>query len=195
MNKFNSSSLAERSLLAPGPEIITLYPNRNLTGKNEPETVRRKKFHPAGTIFRALSGVSFTAICRNLLLCFFLGTALIFLQAFLALPSEARLIADNGTQTESLTPADDASGQEGGVIISESEDPLTQMIRSDGAGYSKYYTSIRIQKGDTLWSIARKYNRHSGMTDEEYIDELRHMNSISGLDIHAGHYLTVCYFR
>ena len=59
---------------------------------------------------------------------------------------------------------------------------------------SKYYTSIQIEQGDTLWEIAGRY-----MTDEykdvnAYIQEVCAMNHISGDQIHAGQYLTVPYY-
>lgn len=60
--------------------------------------------------------------------------------------------------------------------------------------YNKYYTSIRLEAGDTLWSIAEEYNVNSNKSMDEYIRELRRMNSLSNDTIHAGHYLTVSYY-
>lgn len=60
--------------------------------------------------------------------------------------------------------------------------------------YHKYYTSIRLEEGDTLWSIAQEYNVHSEKTMEEYVRELRQMNSLLDDTIHAGNYLTVAYY-
>ena len=45
----------------------------------------------------------------------------------------------------------------------------------------KYYTSIEVQSGDTLWSNA-------------YIDEVCSINKISQNEIHAGQYLTIPYY-
>jgi hypothetical protein len=58
----------------------------------------------------------------------------------------------------------------------------------------KYYTSIQLEQGDTLWNIANTY-----MTDEyhninEYIDEVCSINHISQEEIHAGQYLTIPYY-
>lgn len=58
----------------------------------------------------------------------------------------------------------------------------------------RYYTEIRIEKGDTLWSIAQTYNRNSGMEIREYIRELKEINQMISDDIAAGDYLTVVYF-
>ena len=61
--------------------------------------------------------------------------------------------------------------------------------------YSKYYTSIRLEEGDTLWNLAEKYNHHSAKTMEEYVRELKSMNCLIDDSIHAGNYLTVTYYR
>ncbi len=53
----------------------------------------------------------------------------------------------------------------------------------------KYYTSIEIQKGDSLWSIAGTYLENSGMTTAQYVKELKNINGL-----HSGQYLTVVYF-
>lgn len=58
----------------------------------------------------------------------------------------------------------------------------------------KYYTSIEIQKGDSLWSIAGKYGENSGLTTSQYIKELKNINGLKEDTIHSGHYLTVMYF-
>lgn len=58
----------------------------------------------------------------------------------------------------------------------------------------KYYTSIQIQKGDSLWSIAGKYGENSGLTTAQYVKELKNMNGLKEDTIHSGHYLTVMYF-
>lgn len=58
----------------------------------------------------------------------------------------------------------------------------------------KYYKSIELSYGDTLWDIAEEY-----MTDDydsiyEYIDELKYINGLESDDIHASRYLTVAYY-
>ena len=58
----------------------------------------------------------------------------------------------------------------------------------------RYYTSIEIQKGDTLWSIAGTYRKGSGMSIREYIKELKRMNRIETDAIEAGDFLTVVYY-
>lgn len=57
----------------------------------------------------------------------------------------------------------------------------------------KYYTSLKIQKGDTLWGIASEYAQSCGMTTTEYITELKNMNGLKEDVIHSGQHLTIMY--
>ena len=57
------------------------------------------------------------------------------------------------------------------------------------------WTSVRIQAGDRLWSIADRYAKKSPMTTEEYVEELKRMNGLSSDTIHAGNYLAVVYYE
>lgn len=58
----------------------------------------------------------------------------------------------------------------------------------------KYYTSIEIHAGDTLWSIASDYITDDYEDMDEYIKEVCEMNHISGNEIHSGQYLTIPYY-
>lgn len=59
----------------------------------------------------------------------------------------------------------------------------------------RYYTSIQIQEGDSLWSIAGRYRDGGPMNAREYIAELKRMNNLKEDTIHTGQYLTVVYFE
>ena len=59
----------------------------------------------------------------------------------------------------------------------------------------KYYTSIRIEEGDSLWSLAKKYGAGSDRDTLNYVRELRQINRLAGDTIHTGHYLTVIYYK
>ena len=61
--------------------------------------------------------------------------------------------------------------------------------------FARYYKSIQIQNGDSLWSIADEYRKNSTLTVEEYMRELCEMNQLKSDTIHAGQYLTVVYFE
>ena len=59
----------------------------------------------------------------------------------------------------------------------------------------KYYKSIEISYGDTLWGIAEKYMTDHYDSIYEYIYELERINNLDSVDdIHASQYLTVVYY-
>lgn len=58
----------------------------------------------------------------------------------------------------------------------------------------KYYKSIEIEAGDTLWGIAKEYMNDEYESVYEYIYELKEMNHLDSDDIHEGQYLTIAYF-
>lgn len=58
----------------------------------------------------------------------------------------------------------------------------------------KYYTSIVVVSGDTLWSIAKEYaDIHYGSL-EDYISEVASINHLKSNEIKAGQYLIVPYY-
>lgn len=59
----------------------------------------------------------------------------------------------------------------------------------------KYYTSIMVQPGDTLYSIAENYTNPEQMSVSDYIDEVRVTNNLIDVNaIRSGDYLVVPYF-
>lgn len=63
----------------------------------------------------------------------------------------------------------------------------------------KYYTSIAVENGDTLWQIASEYMeveytslKYSSI--QEYINEIRSLNHLIDDKITAGEYLTIPYY-
>ena len=62
------------------------------------------------------------------------------------------------------------------------------------ASYNKYYVSIRVESGDTLWSIADEYIDGFNLSKNDYITEICQINQISENDIHAGDYIVVPYY-
>lgn len=58
----------------------------------------------------------------------------------------------------------------------------------------KYYTSIQVQKGDTLWNIAGDYMTEEYASVNDYIAEICEINHIEDSDIHSGQYLTIPYY-
>jgi len=59
---------------------------------------------------------------------------------------------------------------------------------------SKYYTSIQIESGDTLWAIASEYITDDYSDMNEYIREVCSINHITEDEIHAGQYIVVPYY-
>ncbi|MCF0130154.1 MAG: LysM peptidoglycan-binding domain-containing protein [Pseudobutyrivibrio sp.] len=71
----------------------------------------------------------------------------------------------------------------------------SQVTASNSREEFKYYTSIQIQSGDSLWSIADTYISTDHNNREEYIREVRQINHIGEYeDIHAGEYLVIPYY-
>ena len=58
----------------------------------------------------------------------------------------------------------------------------------------KYYTSIQVESGDTLWNIACEYMTDDYSNINTYIDEICSINQLTDCQIHAGEYLTIPYY-
>lgn len=65
--------------------------------------------------------------------------------------------------------------------------------RSESLPAYKYYTSVQIGQGDTLWGIAEEYCPRQ-LSVKSYVKELKQINRLKTDDIHAGNYLTVVYY-
>ena len=57
----------------------------------------------------------------------------------------------------------------------------------------KYYKSIAIEAGDSLWSIAQEYKTDSCST-EDYINEIMELNSLTSEEIHESQHLMIVYY-
>lgn len=75
-----------------------------------------------------------------------------------------------------------------GNILSSAHDS-----RLDETTNYKYYTSIDIHPGDTLWDIAEAYMTEDYESVSEYVQALKDMNSLSSDKIVAGQKLIVAY--
>lgn len=58
----------------------------------------------------------------------------------------------------------------------------------------KFYKSIEIKEGDTLWAIAKEYRGDDYNSIYDYINEVMSINGLTSDQIHAGQYLTVAYY-
>ena len=80
-----------------------------------------------------------------------------------------------------------------GILLGTTINALASS-NADPASYNKYYTSIRVEAGDTLWTIADEYIADLDIDKMEYIAELCDLNQIQGDDIKAGEYIIVAYY-
>lgn len=60
--------------------------------------------------------------------------------------------------------------------------------------YYKYYTSIEIQSGDTLWSLAEDHVDERFMSNREFINEVTRTNHLMSSDIRQGDHLIIPYY-
>lgn len=58
----------------------------------------------------------------------------------------------------------------------------------------KYYKSIIIEQGDSLWSIAEEYVTSDYSCTREYVDELKQLNGLHSEQIRAGEHLMIAYY-
>ena len=65
-------------------------------------------------------------------------------------------------------------------------------VKNDVPVY-KYYKSIVIEEGDSLWSIANEYNYHT-VDVHDYVKELKELNGLTSETIHAGQHLLITYY-
>lgn len=77
-----------------------------------------------------------------------------------------------------------------GSILVEATNPK----ELEKASFNKYYTSIKIEEGDTLWSIEKRYNIGKISKSKEYIQDLKNINGLKSDTIHSGQYLIVAYY-
>jgi hypothetical protein len=59
-----------------------------------------------------------------------------------------------------------------------------------------FYTSIYVEQGESLWTIASRYSGESPLDITEYVDELKHINRLGENEsIHPGDDLTIVYYK
>lgn len=58
----------------------------------------------------------------------------------------------------------------------------------------KYFTSLEIEKGDTIWDIAKQNMTEEYNSINDYIEEIKQCNNLSSDRITAGHYLLIPYY-
>ena len=67
--------------------------------------------------------------------------------------------------------------------------------KASDTGRTKYFRSIEVQEGDTLWSIAEEYMTEEYSSVSDYIDDVKEINGFSQDTIYAGYYLVVPFYE
>lgn len=60
--------------------------------------------------------------------------------------------------------------------------------------HRKTVTSVKIEKGDSLWSIAERYFSDDYNDMNTYVEEIKKSNGLTSDTIHAGCYIIVPYY-
>ena len=68
---------------------------------------------------------------------------------------------------------------------------LTSDLSVTSEAPERSYTSVHIQEGDTLKTIASRYNDARYYSDEEYIETIKMINKMDHEQLHPGCYLVV----
>lgn len=80
------------------------------------------------------------------------------------------------------------------VIVSCTiSDSILSLAQEDNEIQGKFYKSITIEKGDTLWEIAEQYLTDDYTSVQEYVYALKEMNNMNSDLIFAGDKLIVAY--
>lgn len=66
--------------------------------------------------------------------------------------------------------------------------------REEDPTYFKYYKNIEVKAGDTLHSLAEKYNEPSVSSDHEYVSEIRKLNHMKSSGLIPGQALIITYY-
>lgn len=80
------------------------------------------------------------------------------------------------------------------VVIIFARNPVSTNASDKGTG-TKYYKSVVVQNGDSLWSIADRYMEPSEYKDQrEYISEIMSINGLKSEKITYGEHIIVSYY-
>ncbi len=58
----------------------------------------------------------------------------------------------------------------------------------------KYYTSLEVEYGDTLWGIASSYRTEEYYNLQDYIEEIKALNGLQSDMIQSGQFLIIPYY-
>ena len=82
----------------------------------------------------------------------------------------------------------------GGVLLGSSwSDARRSQASADHTIY-KYYTTVTVEDGDTLWTLADSYMDDQYQNKREFIAEVKQLNQIDENRIHEGTQLVIPYY-
>lgn len=84
----------------------------------------------------------------------------------------------------------------GGVLVAQANSSQASVghVEETQKARVRYYKSIQVQPGDSLWSIAQVYRTEEFSSIYAYIQEIYELNELQSETIWAGSYLMViCY--
>lgn len=58
----------------------------------------------------------------------------------------------------------------------------------------KYFTSVFVERDDTLWDLAAEYRTEEYADVREYVDEVMHINHLTDEQLQYGDWITVPYY-
>lgn len=79
------------------------------------------------------------------------------------------------------------------VLLATVVTPIVNASTSKPAR-TMYVKSIKIQEGDSLWSIATEYYTEEYASIQEYINEIKSSNNLYEDTIHTGNFLIIPYY-
>lgn len=72
---------------------------------------------------------------------------------------------------------------------------ITITAAKEPGQYEKNITSVYIEKGDSLWTIAKEFYTEGNRSMKAYIDEIKDCNHLSSNKIKEGQNLVVPYYK
>ena len=82
----------------------------------------------------------------------------------------------------------------GSMAILFSNISLNAKASSDPA-VCKYYKSVMVQNGDTLWKLAGEYSMPERESKEQFVNEVMKINHMSEDTLYSGAYIIVPYYE
>lgn len=82
----------------------------------------------------------------------------------------------------------------GGVLLGSSWSDARRSEASADHSIYKYYTTVTVEDGDTLWTLADTYMDEQYRDKREFISEVKQLNQIDENQIHEGTQLVIPYY-